>query len=775
VTDPRRVSTALGYAVAQGGPRVSTALVYAVHGENERRVSTALIYVVTPDEAAVVPDTPTVAVDQITQTTARLTGSAYSHPDSTAHQASQFLVLASGGAVLYDSGELGAVTQHTATGLPSDTAGLRPQARYQDTDDEWSEWGEGDPFATLAEPVPALSVTAITDTTAELRYDETTGGLVVEYQTALAADTEYADPIDDVMLDGGDRFARPLSGLTADTAYRSRARHHDGEDWSQWSEVEWATEATAPPEVTKSAFTFPAFGQPVRGATAELTWELDVGRSVVSIEIRRFDRDTGTWGAWQALTGATATGVVFDSTEEDGGSPIYPDGFYQARLTLDDDTVILHPGFWIDNANVIVYHDSFTPEDEVDFHNYRADTPLYYYPHEGHAASACVGGTSVRWNHHTLSAYGPMAPPGVLFNKGAKATATWIPIISGSGFQWDRCWPGEGLDFGLEMIASSDLSIRCGIRHDLLSSAVGPFPDPDDPHRFIGVGTGHLYLKAGPVVQPSHDFGGWFGFDEWRIAVPVGISWLQMRAGGGGPTDGCRVRPYHLALIVTETANPLEYRAIVIAEGPDAWSASGRWTEIIDETFTAPEDLGCGFTGFPTRSTPFSTYKSKSSIALRSFSAMVLDDDCVPPVPVPEIPEEVPEPEEPPEWEGEEGFEFCPMPGVHWFSLQSEDEEDTFSLYYAPFDEAGHGDADWQEIATGVPVGWYQWDARPLELEPGDYFVLIVLDAHPEDQVIVVYLDPRAGPRATYTVTPAARPGRPEPDCPPGGGRSIII
>jgi hypothetical protein len=162
---------------------------------------------------------------------------------------------------------------------------------------------------------------------------------VVEYQTTLAADTGYASPIDDVMLDGGDRFGRALTGLTADTAYRSRARHHDGTTWSHWSEVTWSTLDTPVADPILSAFTAPAYGEPISGVTAALAWELDDGRSVTTIEI---SSDLG--GTWDTLSGATSTGVEFDSTA-------HADGFTIARLTLDNADVILHPGFLIDNAS----------------------------------------------------------------------------------------------------------------------------------------------------------------------------------------------------------------------------------------------------------------------------------------------------------------------------------------------------------------------------------------------------------------------------------------
>jgi hypothetical protein len=68
---------------------------------------------------------------------------------SAQHAASQFRVRrTSDDAVVYDSGIVGALEEYVATGLVSETEYVG-EIRYRDGDDNWSEWGVGDPFATL--------------------------------------------------------------------------------------------------------------------------------------------------------------------------------------------------------------------------------------------------------------------------------------------------------------------------------------------------------------------------------------------------------------------------------------------------------------------------------------------------------------------------------------------------------------------------------------------------------------------------------------------------
>jgi hypothetical protein len=180
MADLGRVTGAGVYEVTDGEHwQVSAIGVYVVHGPNQRRITGAGVYVVEEQGAELTPpDTPTVTVDEITATGARITGSAYSHPESAAHNASQFRVM-DGMTQVYLSGILGAIEQHTTPGvLPSNTPDLVAGVRYRDEFGAWSEWGESDPFVTLDDVPcrPAVTAEALSGTVARLTFTACTGG-----------------------------------------------------------------------------------------------------------------------------------------------------------------------------------------------------------------------------------------------------------------------------------------------------------------------------------------------------------------------------------------------------------------------------------------------------------------------------------------------------------------------------------------------------------------------------------------------------------------------
>jgi hypothetical protein len=627
----------------------------------------------------ILPDTPTLTAEAQSTTVARLTPTLGAETDSWELYQDD---------VLIESGDEGEEPAFW------DITGLTPGQAYTWVLRAINAEGHTDSAPTnLTMPglEQHLSVAAITDTSAQLVYDPLTEGSAVEYQTAPAADTGYTSPIDDVLLGGGDRFGRPLTGLTIDTSYRSRARHHDGEDWSHWSEVVWSTLAEAPGDPILSRFTAPEYGEPLSGVTAALAWELDAGRSVTTIEI------SGDRGAtWDALTGATATGVEFDSTAES-------DGFWIARLTLDNDDEILHPGFLIDNAAEAIYHDSFLPGDAPPLLRYWSPTvPRYYF-----TGPLCMAGTTGRWKAHPPASFGPTDPVELTFNRSAVITAELAAFTNGVGYSWDRFWPAETLDFGIAVIAGGSelgasgdpqaFGIRCGIEHLLLSSAV-----TSDPAK-AGVGTGKFFLTLGPVLTAKTNdngiiSGGWGPDFNFEVSVPVAASWTQMRLGS--EIHPCKVRPYQFYLSVdrpdpTNFPNRLDIIARVV--GPSPLFASGRYVAEIAETVDMPEDVDCGHVSMFSRKAHHSTYSDRSAIVVRRFSATAGADLCVDP----------PEPE--PDDEPEEAQNEAEIIEKAWAFVL-----DGHTFYVLNFKDRP---ALVYDVTTGQ---WHEWFTRDA-----DYFPLI--------------------------------------------------
>jgi hypothetical protein len=177
------------------------------------------------------PETPSASVDLVTTTSARLTGSAYDHPLSTPHFASQFRVLDSGDGVLFDSGVVGAVAQYTATGLPSGTGGLKPQIRYQADDTTWSAWGEGAAFATLPE-APVVEANNVSGQSARAiigPVDRDLWKVRVRLSSTLAV-VYTSDEIDG----SADLYQLPAVILQPSTAYKISGAVKLNGVWSGW-------------------------------------------------------------------------------------------------------------------------------------------------------------------------------------------------------------------------------------------------------------------------------------------------------------------------------------------------------------------------------------------------------------------------------------------------------------------------------------------------------------------------------------------------------------
>jgi hypothetical protein len=177
-------------------------------------------------------------------------------------------------------------------------------------------------------PEAQLAVALITYQSATLYLTGAAFATQVRYQTTLASDTGYLDPIDNVTLTDSSRFSRPLADLTAATSLRSREQHEVETVWSEWLEITWATVA-APADT--SEILHPINGEPIDGFYC-IQLELAAGRSVDLIEIS--DDNGATWTELPVL--------CFDSTA-------FADGWYNLRVTTDLSTE-LESLFRIDNA-----------------------------------------------------------------------------------------------------------------------------------------------------------------------------------------------------------------------------------------------------------------------------------------------------------------------------------------------------------------------------------------------------------------------------------------
>jgi hypothetical protein len=130
--------------------------------------------------------TPAVTVDQIENTTARITGSAYSHPESASHVRSQFCFRrVSDGATVHVSGQLGAVLQHTPSsgGLVAGTQYIA-EVRYGD-DDRFGLWGQSAIFMAGVSVAPTVAI----DQTGPLSGTVGTGGTLTATATGTPTPT----------------------------------------------------------------------------------------------------------------------------------------------------------------------------------------------------------------------------------------------------------------------------------------------------------------------------------------------------------------------------------------------------------------------------------------------------------------------------------------------------------------------------------------------------------------------------------------------------------
>lgn len=492
---------------------------------------------------------------------------------------------------------------------------------------------------TLAE----LTISSITVSSGLLGFfPYETGAEEIQYQTTLSADVNFDTPFDDVILIGDARFSHLISDRPDNTGHRSRARKRESSvsEWSSWSNVVvWTTLADLPPPQLTARFTYPEYGQPLRGTSALLAWVLDPGLSVIEVAIAPIIIDS-----WTVIPDHGPLSVTFDTT-------IFDDGFYRARLELSNGIFIYHPGFWIDNAFVVHYEDELTT---IDFANYLTPSTTRYI-----LGGSCVGGMTGHIGPTSgPSSFGPVNPISLTLHDRASVAVEMAPFVTGGGQSWNRTQGGEVLEMGVNIVAriTGDnpndvrdyIGIRCGVEHFLISQPVPGMPiDIYDSHRYIGIGTGTFHLSIGPGAFTFLIQGGWHHFSA---DMPVAVSWLQMLFAG--ITDGCRRRPYRLFLDIQRpdpTNFPNRYTIIARCEGPDAYSITGRQVTVIHETVdvaipqfdggSTPHVFECGHLAFHTHK--LSGHQANTSGRFfRRFSATVDTDECGEPPEPPIIPPE---------------------------------------------------------------------------------------------------------------------------------------
>lgn len=184
------------------------------------------------------PDKPSASASLITEDSFRVTGSTYNHTMAVAHQATQVRINSSSVTTL------GAVEQYDVENLSPGLQDISVQIRYQDANDDWSEWSDAIEV-DLLEPVPEPRITsplqgkAFSSSPLVIVWEEETdyGGGDLEYEVGFSDDmggswSTVATEIDDVT------YNLDISTLVnGDYAFRVRARDVSDDRVSDWVEV----------------------------------------------------------------------------------------------------------------------------------------------------------------------------------------------------------------------------------------------------------------------------------------------------------------------------------------------------------------------------------------------------------------------------------------------------------------------------------------------------------------------------------------------------------
>lgn len=513
------------------------------------------------------------------------------------------------------------IEEWTAAEIPAthDIDGLTPTEEYEwvltATNEEGST--DSDP-AELTMPgagdAPTPRVDNIGTTSADLSSENIDPEAInVRYRTV----TSGGAAVDDTTIPVDGDTPHPLTGLTADAGYVTDMKAEYAEGWSDWGdEVTWQTFADTIPDAYATIFLTPAWGGAVSGATAELTWELEDGRTVEALEI---SEDLGeTWTAIGGV-GSTDESAEFDSTAFD-------DGFTLARLELDDGAFIYHDGFVIENA-IDVTRESGWDEEDTFARYLLPGEPLVLGPDPTCAPNE-VGHTGQEAATSVKASFGPVDPVALTFHEEAWVAATMRTWgIAGGGVFGTGTRSAEGTMVGVALTANIDgdaddpnnmISIRAGVEHFQLSNAL-----QDSPAK-IGVGTGIFRVSVGRGGAGDWLSGG--GDQSWSVEVPIAMSWWWNSG------KECNPRNIRIFLRVSrpDAENfPARYRIRAWCGTPHPHSSTGQKIGfgLIDETVDLAAELDCGHASFITQKTA-SHYGQYSWRTLTGFVAWADEGDC---------------------------------------------------------------------------------------------------------------------------------------------------
>jgi hypothetical protein len=441
-----------------------------------------------------------------------------------------------------------------------------------------------------------LSVTGIHTTGGTLNLTPN-GAVEVHYQTVLSTDPGFTVPLDEAFITDASRFFRDVTGRTPGQSLRSRARWRmtAGGAWSAWLESTpqiW-TVLFVNPGRPSGAFTAPLFGEPIAGVNYCLAVTLDAGRSITTIEL------SDDYGASWAAIGA----LCFDTTAQ-------TDGFYLARVTLDNAEVIEHAGFRIDNAGVVVWHETFDGSEPF-VAQWSPSTPFFLL-----SGPSCLTGAVSHLGtlgNGEVSSFGLAEPDWLLMSRGVSISAELLPVTTGGGLPWERMYGSEVLDMAVVVQAqgtqpgADGVGIRAGIWHwDLSPSWSGG--DGVDGYRYVGVGQGQFFVTIGDTSIYDTSAGGPSRFTE---DIPVATGWTYMSGAGwlsgiSIPPSACVLRPYKLLLNVWRpdpTGFPNRIRVFARLTGYDAYDPSLTFTSTIDQTVDLAAPFDCGHVAWASRKT----------------------------------------------------------------------------------------------------------------------------------------------------------------------------
>jgi hypothetical protein len=541
-----------------------------------------------------------------------------------------------------------------------------------------------------SETNPWLEVTSITATRGILRLHNVTEEEAgeVQYQTALRADTTYANPIENVVetedADDDGRLVHIFDLGVPYTQYRSHARRRptSSDPWSPWFEVLWATILPSDGlDDIKSHWDGPDFGDFQTGTVCARI-KVEIGFQITEMYI---SIDNGAWApADGTLSQYAAADAEYEYWQFCFDSTALGEAWIRLRFVLDDGATVDHHGFSVNvsgvggNGCTSSYINYYGPLDAF----YRLTVPTgegqrtqchpCYRPNFslGCASAACFGGHigASHYPHTSPSLYGPAGPDWVKANRGAEIAATFYPVSAGGGFRWQWTWPGEFNMFGIgagAQVGSPNPPIQAYIFSGPMSSIYSAWANCGSNISAAGVGMGYAVLKFGghifsrPIACHTGlpfvmEFTSNCHIDEVECEDGRTSETLKCRHKGCGGAS--RSVPIRLKYFRPDPENfPRRWEVFAYFVGAYIPSGGGRglWRPthgnvapnivIIQETIDLEYDLECGGIVFFDNRPQGPTAEANARL-LGTWNARPIDVECevLPPEPPPPIEVEIP-------------------------------------------------------------------------------------------------------------------------------------